>query len=50
MADTLVTDKKINWLVKKGYVVAHVKDGVITYSVTDKGKVYLNDASSDKDS
>lgn len=43
MANSQVTDKKIDWLAKHGYIIPRVLDGVTSYIVTDKGKVYLND-------
>jgi len=41
--DTLVTDKKILWLEKHGYIQSKTTDGALSYFITDKGKLYLND-------
>ena len=40
---SFVTDAKIKWLSKHGYVEEQIVDGKTSYIITEKGQVYLND-------
>lgn len=42
--NTLVTDAKIDWLSKRGYVIKKVDGNNVSYYLTEEGKKYLNDA------
>jgi predicted transcriptional regulator len=41
--NSLITDAKIEWLEKNGYVIKKTNNGKTSYYVTNKGKEYLND-------
>lgn len=40
--NTIINDKKIEYLVEKGYVNKHNNEGVVTYTITPLGQKYLN--------